>query len=97
MPGIDGFAVCKEIEGRSFYTQHPGTGHDRLSERRETSIVILQAGAEIWLEKPIDTGRLLDLLQLEHRQVLPTRTANFPSASKHTTRRCWHRAYPAKR
>jgi excisionase family DNA binding protein len=67
MPGIDGFTVCKELKA------DPSTHNIRVLAMTgypsaENVDRILQAGAEICLEKPVDTGHLLDLLRLEHRQ-----------------------------
>ena len=67
MPGIDGFNVCKELKA------DPSTHNIRVLAMTGYPSVenvdrILQAGAELCLEKPIDTGRLLDLLRLEQRQ-----------------------------
>lgn len=62
MPGMDGFEVCRTLK------QDPATRHIRVlamtgyptSENIER---IMNAGAEVCLEKPIDTGRLLELVR----------------------------------
>lgn len=61
MPGMDGFEVCRTLK------QDPSTRHIRVlamtgyptSENIER---IMNAGAEVCLEKPIDTARLLELV-----------------------------------
>lgn len=61
MPGMDGFEVCRALK------QDPSTRHIRVlamtgyptSENIER---IMNAGAEVCLEKPIDTSRLLELV-----------------------------------
>ena len=62
MPGMDGFEVCRTLK------QDPATRHIRVlamtgyptSENIER---IMNAGAEVCLEKPIDTDRLLELMR----------------------------------
>ncbi len=67
MPGLDGFTVCKVLKA------DPSTHNIRVMAMTgypsaDNVDRILQAGAEHCLEKPIDTGRLLELLRLDHRQ-----------------------------
>lgn len=63
MPGMDGFSVCRTLK------QDPATRHIRVVAMTgypsaDNIERILDAGAEVCLEKPIDTDRLLELLQL---------------------------------
>lgn len=66
MPGMDGFAVCNDLKA------DPSTHNIRVlamtgypsSDNRDH---ILRAGAEVCLEKPVDTDKLLELLRLENR------------------------------
>ena len=67
MPGMDGFTVCGNLKA------DPSTRNIRVLAMTgypsaENIDLILRAGAEVCLEKPVDTDRLLDLLRLEHRQ-----------------------------
>jgi excisionase family DNA binding protein len=67
MPGMDGFTVCGNLKA------DPSTRNIRVLAMTgypsaENIDRILRAGAEVCLEKPVDTDRLLDLLRLEHRQ-----------------------------
>ncbi|MBI5039997.1 MAG: response regulator, partial [Gammaproteobacteria bacterium] len=70
MPGMDGFAVCNNLKA------DPSTHNIRvlaMSGYPSANNIarILRAGAEVCLEKPVDTDRLLELLRLEHRPGLP--------------------------
>lgn len=61
MPGMDGFTVCRTLK------QDPLTRHIRVLAMTgyptaENIERIMDAGAEVCLEKPIDTDRLLELL-----------------------------------
>lgn len=63
MPGMDGFAVCRALK------QDPATRHIRVLAMTgyptaENIESIMDAGAEVCLEKPIDTDQLLELLRL---------------------------------
>lgn len=64
MPGMDGFAVCRALK------QDPATRHIRVLAMTGYPTAanierIMHAGAEVCLEKPIDTVRLLELMQLD--------------------------------
>lgn len=63
MPGIDGFEVCRTLK------QDPATRHIRVLAMTGYASAdnierIMNAGAEVCLEKPIDTGRLLELMRI---------------------------------
>ncbi|MBI5462389.1 MAG: response regulator [Gammaproteobacteria bacterium] len=69
MPGMDGFAVCNDLK------TDPSTHNIRvlaMTDYPDTDNLdrILRAGAEVCLEKPVDTNRLLELLHPEPRQGL---------------------------
>ncbi len=64
MPGIDGFTVCANLKA------DPSTRNIRVLAMTgypspENVQRILNAGAEVCLEKPVETRQLLDLLQLD--------------------------------
>lgn len=66
MPGVDGFAVCRMLKG------DPGTRSIRVLAMTgyptpENIERIMEAGAEVCLQKPIDTDRLMELLHLENQ------------------------------
>jgi excisionase family DNA binding protein len=63
MPGMDGFAVCKNLKA------DPATRSIRVLAMTGYPTAdnierIMDAGAEVCLSKPIDTARLMELLQL---------------------------------
>ena len=63
LPRLDGFAVCRALK------QDPATRHIRVLAMTGYPTAanierIMDAGAEVCLEKPIDTVRLLELMQL---------------------------------
>lgn len=69
MPGMDGFAVCRNLKA------DPGTRRIRVLAitgypSADNIQRILDAGAEICLQKPIDTDQLLKLLQLPDQHTL---------------------------
>ena len=66
MPGMDGFAVCHNLKA------DPATRGIRVLAMTgypsaENIERIMDAGAEVCLSKPIDTARLLELLQLSEQ------------------------------
>lgn len=66
MPGVDGFAVCRNLKN------DPATRSIRVVAMTgyptaENIERIMDAGAEVCLQKPIDTQRLLELLRLEEQ------------------------------
>lgn len=68
MPGIDGFTVCNELKA------DPSTYNIRVLAMTgypspENIKRILNAGAEICLEKPVNTDQLLELLRLDNNAI----------------------------
>ena len=66
MPGIDGFAVCRALKS------DPATRNIRVLAMTgfpsaDNIERILDEGAEVCLQKPVDTDRLLELLRLPER------------------------------
>lgn len=64
MPGVDGFSVCRMLKS------DPSTRSIRVLAMTgyptpENIERIMDAGAEVCLQKPIDTDRLLELLHLD--------------------------------
>ena len=60
LPGIDGYEVCKLIK-----TRHPSMKVIAISGSavKETKDKILEAGADVFINKPFDAAALLKELQ----------------------------------
>jgi DNA-binding response OmpR family regulator len=66
MPGMDGLAVCRRIRSRP---TPPYTCVIMLTakQQREDRLFALQAGADVFLSKPLDAEDLLARLQVAER------------------------------